>query len=279
MGRATPDGAIDTDLRLAALLHDSGKPATRRFGKGGVSFHHHEVVGARMAEERLRRLHVPTEIIRDVSKLIELHLRFHEYRPDWRDMVMRVLSEKQLPDETVREAGRIVARAELEYRSAAALADDVASRLGKAGVNDEVVALAREAMALRVKIFGAKPGWKDSAVRRYVRDAGGLLGRLNALVLADCTTRNLAKAKRLQLSMAMFEARIRRLAEEENIKQMRPALDGNEIMQHLAIPPGPQVGKALAFLLEVRLDRGEISKEKAKSLLTEWAETETAGTK
>ncbi|MGH2728965.1 MAG: HDIG domain-containing metalloprotein, partial [Actinomycetota bacterium] len=105
MDRGTADGGIDTDLRLAGLLHDIGKPATRRFGKGGVSFHHHEVVGARMAEQRLRRLHFPTETIRDVSTLIELHLRFHEYRPDWRDMVMRVLSEKQLPDEPVREVG------------------------------------------------------------------------------------------------------------------------------------------------------------------------------
>ncbi|MGH2727644.1 MAG: HD domain-containing protein, partial [Actinomycetota bacterium] len=279
MDRVTADGVIDTDLRLAGLLHDIGKPATRRFGKGGVSFHHHEVEGARMVEQRLRRLHFPTETIRDVSTLIELHLRFHEYRPDWRDMVMRVLSEKQLPDEPVREVGRIVARAELEYRSTAALADDVASRLAKAGIDDEITTLVREAMGMRVKVFGAKPGWKDSAVRRYVRDAGPQLGRLNALVLADCTTRNVAKAKRLQLAMAMFEARIRRLAEEENIKQMRPALDGTEVMSHLNIPPGPTVGDALRFLMEVRLDRGEISKEEAKSLLDEWAATQDLGTK
>ncbi len=274
MDHRSVDGAIDTDLRLAGLLHDIGKPATRRFGKGGVSFHHHEVVGARMAEQRLRRLHFPTEVIRDVATLIELHLRFHEYRPDWRDLVVRVLSEKQLPDETVRGVGRIVARAELEYRTAAALVDDVASRLAKAGMDDEIVSLVREAMAMRVKVFGAKPGWKDSAVRRYVRDAGSLLGRLNALVLADCTTRNVAKAKRLQLAMAMFEARISRLAEEENIKQMRPALNGDEVMTHLRIPPGPTVGEALAFLLEVRLDKGEISKQEAKQLLTEWAAAE-----
>ena len=128
----------------------------------------------------------------------------------------------------------------------------------------------RDAMALRQKLFGAKPGWKDSAVRRYVRDAGPLLPRLNALVLADCTTRNENKAKRLRLAMALFEARIRRLAEEENIKQMRPALNGDEVMTHLGVPPGPVVGAALRYLMEVRLDRGEIPKEEAQRLLDTW---------
>ena len=265
------DGKPDVELRLAGLLHDIGKPGTRRFGPDGVSFHHHEVVGARMAEQRLRELHFPTDTIKDIATLIELHLRFHEYRPDWRDMVMQVLSEGGVPDEAAREAGRIVARVELEYRSAPVLVEDVASRLVKAEMDDATVATVREAMALRQKLFGAKPGWKDSAVRRYVRDAGPLLGRLNALVLADCTTRNANKANRLRLAMEMFEARIRRLAEEENIKQMRPALNGDEVMSHLGIPPGRTVGDALKFLLEVRLDRGEIPKDEARQLLAAWA--------
>jgi len=270
MDERTEDGP-DIDLRLAGLLHDIGKPATRRFGSDGVSFHHHEVVGARMAEHRLRDLHFPTDTIRDISTLIELHLRFHEYRPDWRDMVVQVLREHDAPEDTVREVGRIVARAELEYRNVAALVEDVVSRLHKAGFEEPLVERVREAMGLRQKLFGAKPGWKDSAVRRYVRDAGSLLARLNALVLADCTTRNAQKAKRLQLGMAMFEARIARLAAEENIKQMRPALNGDEVMKHLGIPPSRAVGEALRYLLEVRLDQGEISKEEAKKLLDAWA--------
>ena len=268
---ARANGGPDVYLRLAGLLHDIGKPATRRYGQDGVSFHHHEVVGARMAEERLRQLHFPTETIKEISRLIELHLRFHEYRPDWRDMVMRVLAEKNVGGEIAREVGRVVARAELGYRNAHALVEEVSSRLAKAGFEGSIVAIVREAMALRQKLFGAKPGWKDSAVRRYVRDAGPLLPRLNALVLADCTTRNINKAKRLQLGMAMFEARIARLAGEENIKQMRPALNGDEVMAHLGIPPGRLVGEALRFLLEVRLDRGELPKPEAKALLDEWA--------
>jgi poly(A) polymerase len=126
-------------------------------------------------------------------------------------------------------------------------------------------------MSARQKMFGAKPGWKDSAVRRYVRDAGPLLGRLNALVQADVTTRNPQRARRLALSMAIFEARISRLADEENLKQMRPALDGVEIMERLGVGPGPAIGMAKDYLLEVRLEQGEIPKEEAYRLLEAWA--------
>jgi poly(A) polymerase len=268
---ADAGGEPDVVLRLAGLLHDIGKPATRRYTKGGVTFHHHEVVGARMAEARLRALHFPTEVVRDVARLIELHLRFHEYRPDWRDVVLRALAVRGVADDVARRVGRIVARAELDYPSPEALVAEVVSRLEAAGVGSEVVEVVREAMAARRRMFGAKPGWKDSAVRRYVRDAGPLLGRLNLLVRADCTTRNPQRARRLALSMDMFEARIRRLAEEENLRQMRPALDGNEVMAHLGIPPGPLVGRALAFLQEVRIERGEIPKEEARRLLDAWA--------
>ncbi len=185
----------DLVLRLAALLHDIGKPKTRAFGPEGVSFHHHEVVGARMAEERLRALRYPTEVIEDVRKLVFLHMRFHTFR------------------------------------------------------------------------FG----WSDSAVRRYVRDAGPLLEKLNLLVRADCTTRNPARARELARNMDLLEERIRQLKEKEDLARLRPALNGHEIMAFLGIPPGPLVGEAWRMLLEVRIERGEIPKEEAYRILAEWA--------
>jgi len=181
-------------LRLAALLHDIGKPRTREITPEGVQFHHHEIVGARMARERLQRLRYPTSVIDDVVKLVELHLRFHGY------------SE-----------------------------------------------------------------WSDSAVRRYVRDAGDLLDELNQLTRADCTTQNPQRAKQLAALQDDLEERIARLAEEENLEAMRPPLDGREVMEHLGIEPGPIVGRALEHLMQLRLDRGPIEKDLAHRLLDEWA--------
>jgi poly(A) polymerase len=185
----------DLVLRLAALLHDIGKPKTREITPDGVRFHHHEVVGARMAEARLRELRFPNATIDDVCTLIELHLRFHGYGE----------------------------------------------------------------------------GWTDSAVRRYVRDAGPLLDQLNQLTRADCTTRNVARAKRLEAMQDELEERIARLAEAENLDAMRPALDGNQIMARLGIGPGPEVGEAYAYLMEVRLERGPIDEAEAGELLRAWA--------
>lgn len=184
----------DLSLRLAALLHDIGKPKTRRIGEGGVSFHHHEVVGAEMSEWRMKQLRFPGKLIQEVRELVFLHLRFHTYRL----------------------------------------------------------------------------GWSDKAVRRYVRDAGGLLGKLNTLVRADCTTRNPAKARQLNERMDELEARIRDLASREELMAMRPALDGNEIMAHLGMEPGPAVGQARDFLMEIRMEEGEITQEEAKKRLDQW---------
>ena len=184
-------------LRLAALLHDVGKPATRAITSEGVTFHHHEVVGARMARDRLQALRFPTGIVDDVVRLVEMHLRFHGY------------SE-----------------------------------------------------------------WTDSAVRRYVRDAGPLLDLLNQLTRADCTTQNRFKAKKLEALQDDLEDRIARLAEEENLHALRPPLDGRQVMEHLGVPPGPLVGRALDHLMEVRLDRGPIDEDEALRLLDEWAEGE-----
>lgn len=183
------------ELRLGALLHDIGKPKTRRIGTEGVSFHHHEVVGADMAAERLRTLRFDNHTVAEVAELIRLHHRFHTYRL----------------------------------------------------------------------------GWTDSAVRRYVRDAGPLLGTLNALVRADCTTRNRVLARELAARMDELEARITELAAREELDRIRPDLDGNEIMQRLGIPPGPLVGEALEFLLEARLEEGPLGKDEAYRRLDDWA--------
>jgi poly(A) polymerase len=182
-------------LRLAALLHDIGKPKTRRITPEGVTFHNHEMEGARMAAERLRALRYPGDVVADVSTLVELHLRFHSY----------------------------------------------------------------------------KDGWTDSALRRYVRDAGHLLDPLNALVRADCTTQNPKKASYLAALQDEFEVRLAALIERENLRELRPPLNGNEIMERLGLPPGPMVGKAREYLLELRLDRGPIDREEALKLLDEWA--------
>ena len=184
----------DLTLRLAALVHDIGKPTTREITPEGVTFHHHEVVGARMARERLQALRYPTQSVDDVAHLVEMHLRFHGY------------SE-----------------------------------------------------------------WSDSAVRRYVRDAGPLLDKLNQLTRADCTTQNRFKAKKLEALQDDLEDRIARLAEEENLGAMRPPLDGKQVMDHLGLPPGPDVGRALEHLMEARLEGGPIDEEKAYRLLDAWA--------
>ncbi|HEX6263330.1 MAG TPA: CCA tRNA nucleotidyltransferase [Actinomycetota bacterium] len=181
-------------VRLAALLHDIGKPATREITSEGVQFHHHDVVGARMAEERLRALRYPGDVVEEVRRLIEMHLRFHTYGD----------------------------------------------------------------------------GWSDGAVRRYVRDAGPLLDDLNMLTRADCTTQNPRKATMLARLQNELEARIARLAEEENLARIRPPIDGNQVMERLGVEPGPVVGEALDHLLEVRMERGPIEEEEALRLLDEW---------
>lgn len=188
----TCDGS-DLTLRLAAMLHDVGKPKTREITPDGVTFHHHEVVGARMARARLQALRYPSSVVDDVERLVELHLRFHGYTE-----------------------------------------------------------------------------WSDSAVRRYVRDAGPLLDRLNQLTRADCTTQNPFKAKKLEALQDDLEERIARLAEQENLQAMRPPLDGTQVMEHLGVRPGPVVGRALEMLMEVRLERGPIEPDEAFRLLDAW---------
>jgi len=192
-----PQSQPDLVLRLAALLHDIGKPKTRRFETGGgVSFHHHEVVGAKIARKRLIAMRYPTEIIDEVCKLTELHLRFHGY---------------------------------------------------------------------------GQGQWTDSAVRRYVRDAGDQLVRLHKLTRADCTTRNARRAAILAATYDDLEERISVLREQEELDSIRPDLDGNDIMEILQVPAGPIVGKAYNYLLEIRLDQGPITREAAiKQLLTWW---------
>jgi poly(A) polymerase len=189
-------GGPNLVIRLAALLHDIGKPKTRNLiPGGGVSFHHHEVVGARLTKTRLQALRFDNETIEAVSTLVALHLRFHGY---------------------------------------------------------------------------GDGEWTDSAVRRYVRDAGELLTHLHVLTRADCTTRNAKKAERLARTYDSLEERIAKLAAEEELSKIRPDLDGQEVMQLLNITPSADVGKALDFLLELRLEHGPLGKERATDELMNW---------
>jgi poly(A) polymerase len=186
----------DLVLRWAALLHDVGKPATREFLPGGrVTFHHHEVVGAKLARRRLRELRYAKEVVEDVAQLVLLHLRFYGYRT---------------------------------------------------------------------------AGWTDSAVRRYVVDAGPLLERLHRLVRSDVTTRNRKKAAALADAYDALEERIAALRRQEELDAVRPDLDGNEIMQILGIPPGPDVGRAYQHLLALRMEHGPLGRDRAVAELTRW---------
>jgi poly(A) polymerase len=192
-----PGGGPDFVARFAALMHDVGKPRTRRFvGDGTVTFHHHDAVGAKLTRKRMQALRFSTDEIDAVARLVELHLRFHGY---------------------------------------------------------------------------GSGEWTDSAVRRYVRDAGDQLDRLHVLTRADCTTRNQRKAERLRRTYDDLETRIARLSEEEELASIRPDLDGNQIMEILGIGPGPEVGKAYRHLLELRLDHGPMGYEEAKAALLAWA--------
>jgi poly(A) polymerase len=191
----------DLTLRWAALLHDVGKPATREFGDGGrVSFHHHEVVGARMARKRLKELRCSKQLIEDVGQLVFLHLRFYGYRTG---------------------------------------------------------------------------EWTDSAVRRYVVDAGPLLSRLHKLVRSDCTTRNQRKAAALSAAYDTLENRIAELQKQEQLDAVRPDLDGNEIMAILEIPPGPLVGQAYKHMLAQRMEHGPLGHDRAVEELSRWYDEQT----
>lgn len=192
----------DRLVRLSALYHDVGKPRTRAITDGGVSFHHHEVVGARMTRERMKALKYSTDDVERVSRLVFLHLRFHTY----------------------------------------------------------------------------KMGWTDSAVRRFVRDADDLLPELIELTRCDCTTRNERKARELSLRMDELEARVAELQANEELRAMRPDLDGNQVMTHLNLGPGRDVGNALDFLLELRLEEGQLGEEEATRRLDAWwAERQAKG--
>ena len=190
VGKTKPDRI----LRLAALFHDVGKPRTRSFANGGVSFHHHDVVGARMTQKRMTALKYPGVDIAEVSRLVELHLRFHTY----------------------------------------------------------------------------KMGWTDSALRRYANDAGDLLQRLNELTRADCTTRDQRRVLELEARMDDLERRLEELREREALDALRPELNGEQVMAHLGIGPGKQVGQALDYLMELRLNEGLVGEEEAYRLLDEW---------
>lgn len=185
----------DLTLRLAALLHDIGKPDTREFGPGGVTFHHHEVVGARMARKRLRELRFPKGIVDDVSQLVYLHLRPHTL----------------------------------------------------------------------------KLGWTDSAVRRYVRDAGDLLEPLNELVRCDVTTANRRRERTIQNRIDELEERIAELSAQEELARLRPPINGNDVMSYLELEPGPKVGEIMELLLEKRIEEGPYSKTEAFDVARDWA--------
>jgi poly(A) polymerase len=189
-------GGPDFVSRFAALMHDVGKPKTRKFvDDGTVTFHHHDVVGAKLTRKRMQALRFSNDETAAVAKLVELHLRFHGY---------------------------------------------------------------------------GSGEWTDSAVRRYVRDAGDQLERLHILTRADCTTRNQRKAERLRKTYDDLEARIARLSEEEELASIRPDLDGQQIMEILDLPPGPVVGEAYRFLLELRMDEGPQSYDAARDALRAW---------
>jgi poly(A) polymerase len=182
------------DLRLAALFHDTGKPETKLVDASGVSFHHHEVVGSRLARERMRALRYPKQRIADVSQLVFLHMRPHTY----------------------------------------------------------------------------KMGWTDSAVRRYVRDAGHLLPLLNELVRCDVTTRNAKRARAISRRIDELEERIADLRQREELEAMRPPIDGNQVMEHLGIDPGPLVGEVMGLLYERRIEDGPFTEEEAYRMVDEW---------
>jgi poly(A) polymerase len=191
-----PDGGPDFVARFASLMHDVGKPRTRRFQPDGtVTFHHHDVVGAKMTRKRMKALRFSNDTIEAVSQLVELHLRFHGY---------------------------------------------------------------------------GDGEWTDAAVRRYVRDAGEQLPRLHVLTRADCTTRNRRKAERLRRTYDDLEARIARLAEQEELDALRPDLDGNQIMAVLGIGPGREVGLAYRHLLDLRMEHGPLGTEAAEEALRAW---------
>ncbi|MBY8873587.1 CCA tRNA nucleotidyltransferase [Micromonospora sp. PLK6-60] len=193
-------GGCDFVLRMAALMHDVGKPATKAVGPDGrVSFHHHEVVGARLTKARMKAMRYPKDVTAQVTKLVGLHLRFYGY---------------------------------------------------------------------------GRGEWTDSAVRRYVTDAGDLLPRLHKLTRSDCTTRNRRKAAQLAADYDALEERIDRIAAEEDLARVRPDLDGNAIMELLGVPPGPVVGRAWKHLKELRLERGPLDRDEAEAELQRWARAE-----